>query len=177
MRVALERIDGVYQGACFPFREGFSTGLIGACLTRSGQLFAGGSNRGWPARGSRQYSLERLDYTGRLPFEIATIAIQPDGFELTFTAPVDPKTASDPSSYRLRRFTHHYHKHYGSPEIDADEPAPEGIEVSADDRRVTLRFAPKRGYVHEFHLPGVRSAGGEPLLHDAAYYTVNRVPR
>jgi hypothetical protein len=30
--------------------------------------------------------------------------------------------------------------------------------------------------VHEFHLPGIRSAKGEALLHDAAYYTLNFIP-
>src|SRR5690606_99205 len=28
MRVALERVNGVYQGAVFPFREGFSSGIL-----------------------------------------------------------------------------------------------------------------------------------------------------
>jgi len=32
------------------------------------------------------------------------------------------------------------------------------------------------GHVHELHLPGVRSASSEPLLHDAAYYTLNKIP-
>ena len=32
------------------------------------------------------------------------------------------------------------------------------------------------GHVHEFHLPGVRSTLGEPLLHDSAYYTLNKIP-
>jgi hypothetical protein len=30
--------------------------------------------------------------------------------------------------------------------------------------------------VHELHLPGVRSKTGEPLLHPAAYYTLNYIP-
>ena len=36
-RVFLEKIDGVYQGACFPFRKGFKTGLLGAFLHKKWQ--------------------------------------------------------------------------------------------------------------------------------------------
>ena len=32
------------------------------------------------------------------------------------------------------------------------------------------------GHVHEVHLLGVKSAKGDALLHDAAYYTLNRIP-
>jgi hypothetical protein len=34
----------------------------------------------------------------------------------------------------------------------------------------------RAGYVHELHLPGMRSAEGEALLHGEAYYTLNRIP-
>ena len=34
----------------------------------------------------------------------------------------------------------------------------------------------REAYVHELHLPGIRSATGQPLLHDAAYYTLNKIP-
>jgi hypothetical protein len=43
---------------------------------------------------------------------------RPDGFELTFTHPVDAKTASDPASYKMREFTYIYRSKYGSPEVD-----------------------------------------------------------
>lgn len=54
MRASLEKVNGVYQGACYPFRQGLSTGLIAGILTDKGQMFVGGSNRGWPARHRRQ---------------------------------------------------------------------------------------------------------------------------
>ena len=34
----------------------------------------------------------------------------------------------------------------------------------------------QEGHIHELHLPGVRSTQGKPLLHDAAYYTMNLIP-
>jgi azurin len=32
------------------------------------------------------------------------------------------------------------------------------------------------GYIHEIQMSGVRSENGQPLLHDVAYYTLNRIP-
>ena len=43
---------------------------------------------------------------------------KPDGFELTFTEPVDPKTAGDPESYTMQTYTYIYQSTYGSPEVD-----------------------------------------------------------
>jgi hypothetical protein len=34
----------------------------------------------------------------------------------------------------------------------------------------------QEGHVHELHAAGVRSAAGSPLLHSAAYYTLNYIP-
>jgi len=49
--------------------------------------------------------------------------------------------------------------------------------LSKDGRRVHLQIDKlQRGHVHELHLPGVRSRDGQPLLHDAAYYTLNYIP-
>ena len=49
--------------------------------------------------------------------------------------------------------------------------------VSDDNLSVTLRCEGLReGFVHEFHLTGVRSSEGRPLLHSQACYTLNRKP-
>jgi len=102
MRVDLEQVNGVYQGACFPFRQGFKTGLIGGTLTESGHVFVGGSNRGWPVRGLSPSALQRLDWTGRVPFEVREMRARPDGFELKFTAPVDARARKTRSVTRSK---------------------------------------------------------------------------
>ena len=62
-----------------------------------GTLFVGGSNRGWASRGSKPFTFERVRWTGKNPFEIHEMRAKPDGFEITFTEPVDPKTVSPES--------------------------------------------------------------------------------
>jgi hypothetical protein len=177
MRVCLERVKGHYQGACFPFRQGFGSGALALHFAADGSLFVGGTSRGWGARGSQPYSLERLVWTGKMPFEVREMRAKPDGFELTFTKKIDPVKAGDPASYRLSTYTYIYQVVYGSPEVDATTPTIKKIEVGRDQQSVRLFVDPlQEGHVHELHLDGVRSAEGVPLLHRTAYYTLNYIP-
>ncbi|SFI33297.1 PQQ-dependent sugar dehydrogenase [Planctomicrobium piriforme] len=176
MRVDLEQIDGVYQGACFPFREGFGAGTVGLEMTPQGALFAGGTARGWGSRGKQEFSIERVDWTGKTPFEIVTMHLNADGFTLTFTEPVDEKTAAAINSYTLGTYTYIYQSAYGSPEVDHTEPKIESATLSEDKRSVRLVVKGlQRGHVHELHADGIRSHAGLPLLHPVAYYTLNKL--
>ncbi|MFM7099802.1 MAG: hypothetical protein ACKO3N_01365 [Verrucomicrobiota bacterium] len=176
MRVFLEQVDGVYQGACFPFREGLASGTLSLEFAPDGSLFAGGTDRGWGSRGGKPFALQRLVWTGQTPFEIHEMRARPDGFELTFTEAVDPATTGNPESYSLETYTYIYQADYGSPEVDKARPPLRGVEVGADRRSVRLKLDLQPGHLHELKLPGVRSAAGRPLLHPAAYYTLNAIP-
>jgi glucose/arabinose dehydrogenase len=177
MRVYLEKVKGHYQGACFPFRQGFGSGSLSLLMTNDGSLFVGGTNRGWGSRGPQPYSLDRLNWTGKTPFEIHEMHALPTGFELTFTEPVDAATAGDPKSYKLSTYTYIYQSAYGSPEVDQTEPKITKIEVAPDGKKVRLTIDKlQEGHVHELHLDGVRSSAGKPLWHPAAYYTLNYLP-
>jgi hypothetical protein len=178
MRVFLEKIDGAYQGALFPFRRGQGSGSLSLLFATDGSLLVGGSNRGWGSRGSKEFALDRIVWTGRTPFEIHEMWAKPEGFELTFTQPIDPTTAGDPKSYDLSTYTYIYQSTYGSPEVDHTRPQIKSLTVGKEGRSVRMvTDGLQIGHVHELHLPGIRSAEGEPLLHDAAYYTLNRIPK
>ena len=178
MRATTEQINGVWQGACYPFREGLSTGILNVQFTPKGRLLAGGTNRGWPVRGIKPFALERLDWTGRMPFEIKRINITPDGFKITFTKPVEAKTGNDPKSYRVSTFTHIYHGGYGGPEVDQTTPQVKSAKLAVDGLSAQIVLSElKRGHVHEFDLSLLRNRDQEELLHRHAYYTVNEVPK
>ena len=178
MRATTEEVDGVWQGACYPFREGLATGILNLGFTPGGSLLTGGTNRGWPVRGLQPFALQRIDWTGLVPFEIERITIHPTGFDLRFTSAVDAESGADPASYALSTFTHDYHAGYGGPEVDRTTPSLESVELSADGRTAHLVLdTVKLGHVHEFDVSALRSATGEPPLHRDAYYTVNRLPR
>jgi hypothetical protein len=176
-RVFLEQVDGEYQGACFPFREGFASAVIRLEQGIDGSVFVGLSNRGWSSLGTAAYGLQRLVWTGETPFEIKEMRARPDGFELVFTKPVDSNTAGDANCYAMSSHTYTYHSTYGSDEILKQFPLIERAEVSEDGLRVRLMTLGLREYfVHELEAPGIRSRDGEPLLHSRAYYTLNRIP-
>lgn len=177
MRVTTEEVNGVWQGACYPFREGFATGLLANQFTPQGQLIVGGTNRGWPVRGPKPFALQRVAWNGKVPFEIAEINALPDGFRLKLTMPVDRETAQDPSSYEMASFTHMYRQAYGSPEVDRTQPRVTTAVCSQDGREVRLGVdGMVKGHVHEFHFANLRSTEGRQLVHPFAFYTLNEIP-
>lgn len=175
-RVSLEFVQGVYQGAVYPFVEGFGSGIIGMTLTPDGKMFAGGSDRGWGSKGGKPYNLDRVVWTGKTPFEILEMKAAPDGFTLSFTGPIDKETALNPASYAMEAWTWAYRSEYGGPEVDQVKPEIKSATLLPDGQ-VKLVISPlTKGHVHYLKAPGVRSAEGVPLLHSEAYYTLNEIP-
>jgi azurin len=177
MRMTLEKVNGKYQGACYPFREGFSSGLIRLRFGVDGSVFAGMTSRGWSSTGPELYGLQRLVWTGKVPFEVKNVSARPDGFEIEFTLPVDRKIAEDASRYALNSFTYHYHHQYGSEVINNEDCDIAGIIVSDDNKKVRVVINNMRqGYIHEIKLKDFVSQEGINLLHNTAYYTLNEIP-
>ena len=178
MRVFLEKVNGRYQGACFPFRQGFDSGNLALEFADDSSMFVYGTDRGWGARGGKPFALQRLIWTGKAPFEIHEVHAKPDGFEFTFTEPVDPNTAANPASYTIKTYTHIYQSSYGSPKVDETTPTVKSVAVAKDGRSARLVIEGlAEGHVHEMHLPGVTSVSGAKLLHSSAYYTLNLIPQ
>ncbi len=176
-RVFLEQVNGEYQGACFPFRSGFASAVLRMAQGHDGSMFVGLTNRGWSSLGAASYGLQRLVWTGETPLEIKEMRAKHDGFELTFTKPVDVKTAADPASYTMSSYTYLYQSSYGSDEIQTQSLAIREARVSDDGLRVHLVVdGCREKFVHELNTIGVRGRGGEPLLHTHAYYTLNQIP-
>ncbi len=178
MRIDLEKVNGVYQGAAFDFRSGFQSGVLRMAWADDGSLFIGETNRGWGSAGDADEGLQRLVWNNQVPFEMKHVRAMPDGFEVTFTKPVDPETANDLSSYEISSFIYKYYPVYGSPMVDPARGNIKGVKVSDDG--LNVRFVVenlRENYIHHLALFGIRSAeGGYPLLHSSAYYTLKQIP-
>jgi hypothetical protein len=173
MRVALEKVDGEYQGACFPFRAGMQCGVNRLAFAPDGSLFIGQTNRGWGSLGGKPYGLQRLVYTGTEPFEVHHIALQKDGFALTFTKPVDPASLGK-KPVSVSSFTYVYNSNYGGPEIDTRAEVLGDAKLSKDGKTLTVPVENlRKGRVYEFRVDGPKSRDGEGVLHPEAYYTLN----
>jgi cytochrome c551/c552 len=178
-RVFLEQVNGEYQGASFDFRSGFKSGVLRMAWGNDKSLVVGGTNRGWGSTGKEPYGLERLVWTGQTPFEMKAVRAMADGFEIEFTTPVDRATAENLDNYAVTGYVYKYHPVYGSPLVNFKSHNVLGAKVNSDGTRVRIVVDSLReGYIHDIRPEGVRSAtGGYPLLHGAAYYTLNAIPQ
>jgi glucose/arabinose dehydrogenase len=185
-RVHLEKVGGEWQGAVWPFLKGFQSGVNRLVMGPDGHLYVGGCKTvAWAANAPFSQGLERVKFSGKIPFEVKTVRAMPDGFELTFTKPVDPKAAGEAAGYDVWQYKYKYQKKYGSPEFDHDGKPDsftvidvKSATVSEDGQKVRLRLDGwKAGFVTAVRGLDARSAEGEKLWHDTFYYTLNRIPR
>ena len=176
MRVALEKVNGVYQGACFPFRGGFQCGVNRLAFGPDGSLYVGQTNRGWGSLGGKAQGLQRLTFTGEVPTEVHSVKLTKTGFDFTFTKPLDPSCVAKTDAFSVKSFTYIYFSNYGCPETDTQPEKVAAIRVSVDGKTVSIDVPDLRvGRVYDFKLNGVKSAEGQGLLHAEAYYTLNEL--
>ena len=175
-RVFLEKINGVYQGASFLFREGFRSGVLRMTWGKDHAMYVGETNRGWGSTGPESYAFERVEWTGKTPFEMKAIRAKPDGFEIEFTKPVDMSSASELENYEISSFIYKYHPVYGSPAVNIERNFVLAAIVSDDHLKVRLVVDNLRlGHIHELKV-STASADGGLLLHNTGYYTLNNLP-
>ncbi len=178
-RVMLEEVNGELQGAAIGFRSGFRSGVLRVEWAPDGSLFVGETNRGWGSAGDANEGLERLEWNGEIPFEMQTVKAMPDGFEITFTLPVDTASANDLASYQVESYTYKYHPVYGSPPVDMQSNRIKGVKVSADGLRARIIVdSLKAHYIHTITLDGIREKDNfYSLIHPTAYYTLHKIPQ
>jgi glucose/arabinose dehydrogenase len=185
-RVFLEQVNGEWQGCVWPFAKGFYSGVNRLSFGPDGKLYVGGcKNAAWAAVAPKDYSLDRVSFTGKVPFEIAAVRAHRDGFELTFTQPVDAATAGKADNWDVSQYRYEYHQTYGSPEFDFDgkpnsasEVTVVGATVSADGLKVKLKLDGWRaGYVAAIRALDVTNTDGKPLRHETCWYTLNQIPK
>ena len=176
MRVTLEKVDGEYQGAAYPFmRRDELKGSNRLLFHDTGPLYVGTTDRGW-SRGSS--GLQRITYTGKPVFDIQQMSLTKDGFTVKLTQPADPTTATDPKSWNLTTWHYKYGRQYGSPELDKQPVKITTITLSADHTTATLTVdGPLKHRQQIYHLTadGLRTPAGQPLRNKEAYYTLNRL--
>jgi mono/diheme cytochrome c family protein/glucose/arabinose dehydrogenase len=177
VRASVEKVNGVYQGACFPF---WGNGLLGPLVLTfdsAGRLYVGSvTTPGWMGQPDRG-ALFRLEFTGVVPFEMQSIRIRPNGFRITFTGPVERATAANPAAYSVNHYRYEYTGAYGSPELDRTAVSIRELSVSPDATSVDIDIGPPlRGRVYRIHAAGARSIDGRALTNPTGVYTVNEVP-
>ncbi len=176
-RVFIEKINGEYQGGVVMFREGFQSGVLRMVFGTDGSMFVGETNRGWGSAGTAAAGIERLVWSGKMPFEMKTVKAMPDGFEIEFTKPINKTTAQDFRNYDIESFIYKYHPVYGSPPVAKQNCTIKGLKISEDGLKVRLLVDGLRPhFIHTIKADGVKDLDNKTLLHNSAYYTLNNIP-
>ena len=164
LRVMLEDVQGVTQGAVVQFREGVGS-AIRVRFAPDGSLFAGLTNRGWGglAPGS---GVARMRYRDVLPLEMANISLRQDGFVIDLTKPI----TSIPT-IEARSYDYNYWWDYGSPEMREKQLDVGDVALSDDGLQITIsNMKLSAGRCVRMQLSGIG------LLHDEFAYTINQLP-
>ena len=174
IRVMLEEVGGKLQGACIPFLDGsgLRKGNNRLAFAPDGSLWTGQNAHGWLG----DQGIQRIVFTGEKRFDILTMNLTNNGFEITFTEPLDKVLASDSANFRFRRYSYAYHSKYGSDQLDNQVVKVVGIAISDDRKKLKVDLGDmKAGYVYELKLGNVRSAEGQPLTNKIICYTLNKL--
>jgi glucose/arabinose dehydrogenase len=175
IRVMLEEVDGVLQGACIPFidKQGLRKGNNRLAFSPDGSLYVGQVQHGFVG----DTGIQRIVFTGKDPVDISIMSISDEGFDLHFTQPMDEAMLNDTSNYHFRHYYYEYHLKYGSDQFDVQKVNIKDIQVSDGGKTVSLKLENlKQGYIYELTLGQLKSQDGAALENRLVCYTVNVVP-
>lgn len=172
IRMMLEEVNGVWQGACIPFidKHGLRKGNNRLAFSPDGSLYVGQVQHGFIG----DTGIQRIVFTGKDPVDIYSMNITDEGFDLNFTQPMDETALSDSANFHFRHYYYEYHLQYGSEQFDVHKVGVKDIEIRDGGRTVSLKLENlKPGYIYELNVGELKSKGGEVLQNRLICYTVN----
>jgi len=173
-RIMLEEIDGVRQGAVINFIDGFQSGNIRVTFDQKGQLWIGQTARGWGAKGSKPYGLQKVVWDGTTPFELQNIQAKADGFRVSFTQPIDAKSIKK-KAISAEQWHYNYGSDYGSPKVDLTQIDINSVK-QVDDKTIDIKLDATQGYVVMLDFAGLTNKKGSSASSTKVYYTLNKKP-
>lgn len=174
IRLMLEEVDGVMQGACVPFLDnnGLQTGNNRLTFAPDGSLWVGQTDHGWA--GSK--GIQQIKFTGHTPFDVKTMSLTKTGFKLTFTQPVNKTLAADKKTYAFERYYYNYHSKYGSPQYGKEAVPITSIKVSEDALTVDITLDNLKAWrVYQLNINNLKNTKGHPLRNSFICYTLNHL--
>ncbi len=179
-RVAVEKVDGIYQGAVFRFSQGIEAGVNRLAWAPDGSLIAGGIgvSGNWGQTGKLNYGLQRLVYNGNSAFEMLKVSARSNGFEIEFTEPIKMGQNISAEDFLIEQFYFKPTAEYGGPKLDVTEMKPVNFYLSTDRKKVffeleglqekhVVYFRIKRPFVSELD---------HELWTTEAWYTLTNIP-
>ncbi|MBI5772204.1 MAG: hypothetical protein HZA89_00495 [Verrucomicrobia bacterium] len=192
-KVTMDKSGGVVQGGAVRFPLNFDSGVMrGRFNPADGQLYLCGL-RVWQSSGAREGTFQRVRYTGKPVTMPREMRVKKNGIELTFTSPLDPKTATDLENYSVDEWNYHWTKEYGSKLYSVSEPGKElgekkQTKYSGDDleiKSVTLGKDRKTVFIElpelkpamQFRVKYNLDTADGALLRQEIFGTINSKPK
>ena len=173
LRADLEEIDGVSQGAVWPFVDRVGS-VARIAFAEDGSLLCGLTNRGWGGL-APGHGVKRIVWNGQTPLEMKHVRLHQTGFDIEFTHPLSERPT--PEQIEVDTYDYNWWWKYGSPEqrrqtLDVQETA------LSEDGRILRVDIPNltSGRVARLHLHDVHDREGRPLRTEEVAYTINRMP-
>jgi hypothetical protein len=121
-KVMKEEVNGQVQGGCAKFPLKFTSSAMRARFNKGdGQLYVMGLS-GWQSNAAKDGGFNRVRYTGKPVYMPKELAATPKGMKITFTAPVDAKSAADVANYSCEVWNYVWSGGYGSDEVSTLAP-------------------------------------------------------
>jgi hypothetical protein len=177
-KVMMEEVDGQMQGGVVRFPLKFtSSAMRGRFNSRDGQLYIAGLS-GWQSNAAKDGGFDRVRYTGKSVLMPTALAATAGGVKITFTNPVDSKSAADPDNYLVEMWNYKWSSTYGSADYSTrsesesagkkkaeghDALAVKSATVSPDGKTVMLEL-PDIKPCNQMHIVmKIRTPEGRPL--------------
>jgi hypothetical protein len=180
--VAMEKVDGIAQGAVIKFPFKFPSGIMRSRFNpKDGQLYVSGLNV-WQSDAAKFGCFNRVRYTGKPVTMAQEVRVLKDGLQIGFTGPLDATSATDGENYSVERWNYQWTGNYGSPDLKPsdgklgkDLVLVDKISISPDKKTVTLQL-PDMAPVMQMRVRcKIKAADGRAVDQDI-HNTIHCVP-
>jgi len=185
IRFTTQEVGETLQGAAYRLSEpnvkdpskNF-TGALSGAVSADGDLYIGSiHDSGWLG-GQNLGDIVRLRPNGKLPLGIRELRANPQGFTLSFTAPIDREAAANVENYTISAYTRVWKGGYATPDSGRHKVTVTAADVSADGKEVTLTVdALQEKFVYDVACGRIGPDPEKPLWPTVGYYTMTVVPQ
>jgi cytochrome c2 len=165
------------QATVMTFSREFDFGPLNAVVNPAdGQLYVIGFQV-WGTTAKKLSGISRIRYTGAPRVLLKECTPMDKGVLMRFTEALDPKLATDPSSYSAERWNYRRTAEYGSPHLKLDGTTGQewmtasSAYLSKDGKSVFVGIPDMKGAVHQMRIGwGLQSKDGHKA-ENTAYFT------
>ena len=181
--VMKEKVKGLMQGGVVKLPVRFTSSAMRLRFNKvDGQLYNAGL-KGWQSNAVQPGGFDRVRYTGKPVYSVRGLNVIKTGVRLTFTQPLNRKSAEDLGNWSGKRWNYKRTSNYGSPDFSVADPNKRGkdtltinsAKLSADGRSVTLEIEDFKPVMQQTISFGLETKDGTEIRQEIMH-TVNVLP-